>query len=863
MHGAPLGRNGASSTKLKSKILVFLEELKECGRCGDLDRGRRIHAEIVHSGDDSNLYVANALIHMYSKCGSLPEARRAFDRMDHRSAVSWNSLILGYAKNGGSGMNGGSGGTRSRNLDEAKSGGSGGARSKNLDEAKNDGSGGTKSKSLDEVKNGRTRSKNLDEARMIFERMPWHSVFSWTDLIHGYAENGREENALGLFSSMASRGCEPDARTFQAAFKALAGLAAKAKESHRFLERAIALHTQAASSSSCEWDVLLANSVMDLYGKCGGQDHSRMVFERMPQHDVVSWNAVMLGYCDNGEEEVALEFFETMRARGCVADARTYVAAIKACVASLGKLDREKAFERGMEIHCRAGASGCDSNVYVAASLVNLYAKCGKMVDARRVFDKIFQPDVVSWSALILGYAENGQPELALELFARMQQRQGAGSSDALAFVAALKACARLAISEEAHGDLKLKSMALEQGMAVHAQAARNGCELDVFVASTLVDMYTKCGSLLDARRVFDRVAVHNAVFWNSLMLGYCENEQAGVVLLLFHFMQLEGCALDAGSFVPPLKALASLASIERSLEIKPNLLVLRRSTASLHSQASERGFDSNPRVASSLVDCYSKSGSLIEARRVFDRIEQRDPVLWTSLIVACADAVDAAALSAAIKACASGPAALLETGKRVHGDACRHGLEVDPGVVVSLVDFYGKCGSMVDARCAFDASSQLGLVAWNALLAGYGRRGDSKLVLEMFHRATDEGLRPNASSLVSVLAALSGGGLVDQGRRIFQAMECRYGVRPGMEHYACLVDIFSRADKMDEAVELARRMSSGDPRNFSVGVAWTSILAACRKWENFEVAKVAFEELRDEARHPAVYNLMANACST
>ncbi|EFJ30311.1 hypothetical protein SELMODRAFT_409110 [Selaginella moellendorffii] len=90
-----------------------------------------------------------------------------------------------------------------------------------------------------------------------------------------------------------------------------------------------------------------------------------------------------------------------------------------------------------------------------------------------------------------------------------------------------------------------------------------------------------KCGSL---RRAFE--------FWNSLMLGYCENEQAGMVVLLFHFMQLEGCGLDAGSFVPPLKALASLASIERSPETKPNLLVLRRSTASLHSQASERGFD-------------------------------------------------------------------------------------------------------------------------------------------------------------------------------------------------------------------------------------------------------------------------------
>jgi pentatricopeptide repeat protein len=169
-----------------------------------------------------------------------------------------------------------------------------------------------------------------------------------------------------------------------------------------------------------------------------------------------------------------------MQQEGMSPDKFTFVQVIKAC-AGLGAL------EDGRFVHKQLIQSGFESDIFVGSSLVDMYAKCGSIEDAWRVFNKMPSRDVVTWNAIVLGHVKCGQGQKALELFQEMQQ-EGV-QPDSVTFVGVLNACA--------------SAVALEEGRCIHQQILQSGLESDVFVGSSLVDMYAKCGSIADAWSVF------------------------------------------------------------------------------------------------------------------------------------------------------------------------------------------------------------------------------------------------------------------------------------------------------------------------------------------------------------------------
>ncbi|XP_024543288.1 pentatricopeptide repeat-containing protein At2g13600-like [Selaginella moellendorffii] len=646
---------------------------------------------------------------------------------------------------------------------------------------------------------------SLTDARRVFDGMASRNVVSWTALMLGYAENREEIKALEALERMErEEGCAPNSWTFVAAAKACSNLAA-AEEGEIIdgrlvklgaLVRAMGVHFQAVEKS-CDSDIFVANSILDAYVKCGSLVDARMVFDRMVCRSVVSWTALVLGYVDNGEEEVALELVSCMGVEGCEPNARTLVAAVKACasLAEKKKVTKAEILERGRVLHCQAVELGFEDDIYIANTLVDMYAKCGSVVSAQRVFDRMPRHTSVSWNALMLGYSRNGRPEVTLELFEKRMAtlRRGWEELTAGTFVAALKACLCMATKEagvEVCGrPVKLES--LEKGMAVHAQARKFGCDLDVCVGSSLVDLYGECGSMADASRAFARMPVHTVVSWDGLMLGYAQNEEPGAALEVFARMLQQGLPPDSRSFVAALKAWTGLAAMENAKQVSGKLVKARclgRGIA-LHEQAEQSGFYSDRFVAGTLVDLYSKCGSLSHARRVFEAmIHCRDVVFWNALILGYAEseegevalelfarmdcAPDVLSFAAALKAC--GSLVALERTKLVHGEINRRGLlssSEEKEVVLltnSLLDAYAKCGSMEDAGCVFAATSSSttrNLVTWNTLVAGHSRQANTREVLELFHALLDEGLRPNAVTFVCLLIACSRGGLVETAR--------------------------------------------------------------------------------------------------
>jgi pentatricopeptide repeat protein len=215
------------------------------------------------------------------------------------------------------------------------------------------------------------------------------------------------------------------------------------------------------------------------------------------QLDSFTWNKRIARSAKAGEYEKTMELLKQMQSEDMNPNKFTFVPILNAC-ASLQALEEAKCVHKQI-IQC-----GCESDAFVGTSLVDMYAKCGIMEDALRVFKKMPSHDVVSWAALLLGHVKCGLGQKALQLFQQMK-REGMRPNP-VTFVGVLNACA--------------SSGALEEGRCVHKQIVESGCESDVFVSSSLVDMYPKCGSMDDAARVFNKMTSRDVVSWSAMLSG-------------------------------------------------------------------------------------------------------------------------------------------------------------------------------------------------------------------------------------------------------------------------------------------------------------------------------------------------------
>ena len=196
------------------------------------------------------------------------------------------------------------------------------------------------------------------------------------------------------------------------------------------------------------------------------------------------------------------------------------------------------------------------------------------------------------------------------------------------------------------------------------------------------------------------------------------------------------------------------------------------------------------------------------------------------------------------------------ETGELIHEHVTRIGLlEKDSFVGSSLIQMYVKCGLIQSAQEVFDSMQQRDIAGWNALFTGYTRQGESKLVLEIFDKMINEGIKPDDVTFLSILSACSHAGSVEKGRLYFDALGKEYGIEPTIKHYNCMVDLFGRAGQIKEALSMLRSMPFSPDL-----VVWTTLLASCRKWGNVEIGRQAFEAaLRLDDKHMAAYNAMFN----
>eukprot|EP01018_Ginkgo_biloba_P029187 Gb_18176 [translate_table: standard] len=543
--------------------------------------------------------------------------------------------------------------------------------------------------------------------------------------------------------------------------------------------------------------------------------------------------------CRDGRFKEVLDILHAVNQPGNSVDSDTYAHLLQACAAM-------KASVEGKQIHAHVLKSGIPQNVFLGTQLVNMYSKCGSLVDARIAFDNLLTPNVFSWNTMIGVYARDGHCEEALALYYQMQC---AGvQPDNFTIPSVLKACAGLA--------------ALEQGKEIHTYIIRSGFESDAFVGNALVDMYAKCGSIVDARQVFDQMPQRDLVSWNAMISGYAQNGHGDEALNFFLQMLSAGVKPNSVTIVSVLPACTQLATLRQGKEI--------------HNYVIRMGFESDMAVVNALVAMYVRSGILECAHVVFDQMLQRNVVSWTSIIGGYVEdgqsdialklfrhmqfkgvKPDSVIIASVLPACAR--LAALRQGKEIHGYSNRCGFQSSVFVQSALIDMYSKCGSIENARQVFNKISQGDVVTWNAMLAGYGMHGHGGNAIALFRQMQEAGMKPNHVTFTAVLSACSHAGLVDEGWRYFDCMVQDHHIRPTAEHYACMVDLLGRAGHLDEAHEFIKSMPI-EPTASVLG----ALLGACRVHGKVELGECMAERLFQlEPGNAGNYVLLSNIYAT
>ncbi|KAI3463626.1 hypothetical protein Pfo_020289 [Paulownia fortunei] len=268
------------------------------------------------------------------------------------------------------------------------------------------------------------------DARQLFEDMPERNLVSWNTIIGGLVDSGDYIDAFRLFLMMWEDNSDVGSRTFATMIRASAGL--------ELISPGQQLHSCALKMGVSD-DVFVSCTLIDMYSKCGNIEDARFVFDAMPEKTTVGWNSIIAGYALHGYSEEALSMYYEMQDSGVKMDHFTYSMIVRVCT-------RLASLEHAKQAHAGLVRNGFGSDIVANTALIDFYSKWGRIEDARNIFERMPQKNVVSWNALISGYGNHGRGAEAVELFERMV-REGMVPNH-VTFLAVLSACCYSGLSD-------------------------------------------------------------------------------------------------------------------------------------------------------------------------------------------------------------------------------------------------------------------------------------------------------------------------------------------------------------------------------------------------------------------------------
>nr|DAD20267.1 TPA_asm: hypothetical protein HUJ06_021730 [Nelumbo nucifera] len=466
------------------------------------------------------------------------------------------------------------------------------------------------------------------------------------------------------------------------------------------------------------------------------------------------------------------------------------------------------------QLHAFIIKTSLDCNKFIIAKFLRRFFSSSSTSSealpyTRLLFDSIPYPDTFIWNTMIRAYLDAHNPRESISLFFQMQlQLRIPVDSFSLSLV--VQACGR--------------SHDTWNGFRVHTQILKLGFSSDLFVQTALIEMYSKFGDMVIARKILDEMNEPDLVSYNVLLSEYVKAGEIELARHLFDNM--------------PNKDLVSW---------------------------------------NTMIHGYAAHGSVASARKLFDACIQRDLVSWSSMISAYAKSrqsnealrlfhdmqlakvmPDGITMVSVLSAC--GDIGALGMGKMVHEYIERSGIKIDVKLGTSLVDMYAKCGDIDNSLVVFSKMDVKDVLTWSSMIMGLANHGLGEVALDYFLKMTEEGINPNDITFVGVLTACSHVGLISKGWAFFTSMNDVYGVTPKLEHYGCMVDILGRAGHLQDARELIKSMPFAPD-----AIVWRTLLSACRVHKNVELAEEAILNLMelepdDDGNYVLLSNIYAQA---
>ncbi|KAL3830366.1 hypothetical protein ACJIZ3_019168 [Penstemon smallii] len=446
--------------------------------------------------------------------------------------------------------------------------------------------------------------------------------------------------------------------------------------------------------------------------------------------------------------------------------------------------------------------------------------------------------NMVSWTALISGYAQHGKTEQCFLLFSQMLSHYRPND---FTYTSVLSACDHL------------------RGVQVHGLVSKTGFDSWSYVVNALIAMYWKNSrdsKCVEAWRVFSGSAgFHNLVTYNSMITGLGMYGQGDRAMTFFvTTMCRAGIEFDRTTI---MSLVSSLVELNCCLQ--------------LHSVCFKTGLVEDVGVATALIKAYSSlGGELVDIYKLFEEIMSlnRDVVLWTTIMTAFSErdpekaliffnqmrgeelSPDCYVISILLKACAN-----LVTERHalaVHSQVIKLGFLNVLVIQNALIHAYSRCGSIDKAEHVFNAMRLMDIVSWNSMLKAYALHGKAKESLNLFEQMD---IKPDETTFVALLSSCSHAGFVKEGTKIFDTMYEKYEIAPQLDHYACMVDILGRAGHLSEAARIIRKMPMKPDY-----VVWSALLGACRKHGETKLADLASSKLKElDPNNSLGYVLISN----
>ncbi|KAA8539264.1 hypothetical protein F0562_025956 [Nyssa sinensis] len=753
------------SPTMEGKTTTYLANLLQvCIDNKAILAGKLLHAKILRSGLSVDTFLSNRLVEFYSKCSHIGAARRVFNKMPQKNIYSWHAMLDCYCK-----------------------------------------------------------ASKLEDAHELFVEMPERNTVTWNTLISALVRSEFEQKALDVYYAMNQEGFVPSRFTLASVLSACGALVNVecGRECHGV-----------AIKIGLDKNMYVGNALLGMYAKCRCIGDAIRAFEDLLEPNEVSFTAMMGALAETDQVEGAFRMFRLMHGTGICVDSVSLSSVLGVCARGgtreFGVTNQTDGFScnlHGQQIHGLTVKLGFERDLHLCNSLLDMYAKNGDMVSAEMIFANLPEASVVSWNVMIGGYGQKYQTEKAIEYMQRMQYY--GFEPDEITYINMLAACVRSGNIETGRQifdrmacpsssswnavlsgysqsgnhieaiklfrEMQFRSFQpdrttlaiilsscaglglLECGKQVHAASLKVVFHADIYVASGLIGMYSKCNKTEMAKCVFDGMPELDVVCWNSMIVGLSLNSLDKEAFTLFNQMLGKGMFPTQFSYATVLSCCSKLSSLSQGRQV--------------HALIAKDGFINDVFVGSALIDMYCKCGDVDGAKLFFDMMPCKNSVTWNEMIhgyaqngrgdeavclyeemIGSGEKPDGVTFVAVLTACSH--SGLVDTGIRMFNSMqLEHGVEPLLDHYTCIIDSLGRAGRFNEAEALIDKMPcKDDPILWEVLLSSCRVHGNVSLA----RRAAEELFRldpQNSAPYVLLANIYSSSGRWDEARAVREMM--------------------------------------------------------------------------------------------